>query len=612
MSVPNLRQVSQLSEDAAGSVWALARNGIVRFEKGDTGRALWAVHDELPIWKTLAAQEADGWQPFGLGQLAVGPDGDLWVASTRGEVFHRRGTSWRTVSVYEDPWESANKMVVYRGQLHLAADSGLWKWQEGWRRPDDAFFGQSLSGIHLARSGQLYVGGQQAVWRHGDAGWHKLWQGKPAKQDRVNEIFEDMEGRVLVGTPDGFVILSPGGDELGRELRGLGVNAFATRTPGRLWVGTTAAGLRYREGTLWYSYRYAEGLPSDAVTSLLVDRRGRLWCAAGALLVADAAAAERRIKTLPHTGTLSATVFDNAGWAVEKLLADSRVSGDVAWRRTAEETLVFFNGRLVHPGSLAYDRRLRGFRRTDGAFVLMRRDWTGTLSKGDEVTDIPPPEPKPTWDYPENLLLDSRGNVWVSFGRKQGSRLLRFQRGEWQLQDQLSGLGVMSIVEGASGNIWVGSDSGHEGTLHRWDGGSWSHLKCQRREYGQGSLAIWGVHPLADGRIVLKRYATGDAVTYDPSAGELDCSRSYRFGSWDWLSQDATGRFWLSTRQAESGIAWRDGDATGRYGSRDGLFSDRVVAHAHDQAGRVWVMADDGRVGVYDLKTLVATTSASE
>ena len=45
-------------------------------------------------------------------------------------------------------------------------------------------------------------------------------------------------------------------------------------------------------------------------------------------------------------------------------------------------------------------------------------------------------------------------------------------------------------------------------------------------------------------------------------------------------------------------------------GRRAGFFSERVVATAHDAAGRVWFLADDGRVAVYDRARLLELVGA--
>jgi serine/threonine protein kinase len=598
--------VKEVVEDDSNNVWALSHDSIVRFSRGRTGRPRTMFHRELPIAAQLAEQKIDSWRPFGISSMALGHDGTVWIGSTRGEVLLGRGKRWRTMSAFGDPWRSELAgMVVHNGRLHVVNDTGLWVYDDSWQRLSGAPR-VPMSAIHVSRSGDLLVGGRRTVWRFEDAGGKELWQGRARQEDRILALFEDLQGQVLIGTGDGFVTISAAGEDLGRELEGIKITAFASRGRGRLWVGTAVDGLRYREGNLWYSYRYSEGLASNNVEKLLIDRGGRLWCVAGGLLVADAAMAEQRIKTVPRIGQLSAKVFDNAGWAVEKLLADEQVSGGVAWRRTEEHTQVFFDGHLVHPGNLAHDRILRGYRRRDGSIVLIQRDWTGSLSLDGRSTEIPPLEKPRPWDYPELPLLDSRGRVWVSSGRGEDSELHELQEGEWRTHPELSGLLVRGVVEDSGGSIWVVTDRSRGGTLHRWDSKTWTHMKCWQRAYPKAeSLSIWGLRRLADGRLVLRLYGSGDAVLFDPSSNEIDCTETLPLGHWDWLSQDLSGRLWLS--EVGSGLTWRAGEESGRYSTREGLFSDRVVAHAHDREGRIWVISYDGRVGVFDIDTLVTT-----
>ena len=86
------------------------------------------------------------------------------------------------------------------------------------------------------------------------------------------------------------------------------------------------------------------------------------------MLVGPADEVAAKMRRLPRPGTRSGAEWqsNHAGWAAEALLGAREESGEVAWRRVGDRTLVFFAGRLVHPDGHRHDASLRGYRRRDG------------------------------------------------------------------------------------------------------------------------------------------------------------------------------------------------------------------------------------------------------
>ncbi len=55
------------------------------------------------------------------------------------------------------------------------------------------------------------------------------------------------------------------------------VAALAVGKDGAIWAGTRGAGLARFDGKAWTNYTVAEGLPSNQIYALHIDRKGRLW-----------------------------------------------------------------------------------------------------------------------------------------------------------------------------------------------------------------------------------------------------------------------------------------------------------------------------------------------
>ena len=97
----------------------------------------------------------------------------------------------------------------------------------------------------------------------------------------VNDLAEDASGRMWAATAGGLAsfdgtswhVLPPTG-AIGK----IWTHATALAVRGNeIWVGTGGQGLLMTDGTYWYDPGSEAKLPSHEVSSLLVDRAGKLW-----------------------------------------------------------------------------------------------------------------------------------------------------------------------------------------------------------------------------------------------------------------------------------------------------------------------------------------------
>jgi diguanylate cyclase (GGDEF)-like protein len=220
--------------------------------------------------------------------------------------------------------------------------------------PDSALPPGRVLCMVQAPSGEVYIGTQRGLYR-ADAGGRAVRRlDVPGRSPTASVWTMAMQGtRLWLGGLDGLWAVDPveryrlhvavreDGTRLGEQR----ITALLLAEPGMLWVGTRSGVLRLDTAALSVvrppKDRPGEvGLPNGYVSSMVQDRRGRLWVASfGAglrvmeLSVTGAASTVRRITNaegLPHNG-VNAMVMDTNG--------DIWASTDGGLARVAPDTL---------------------------------------------------------------------------------------------------------------------------------------------------------------------------------------------------------------------------------------------------------------------------------
>jgi streptogramin lyase len=492
--------------------------------------------------------------------------------------------------------------------------------------------------FHATPWGSFLAGGPE-LWVLNEpqgADWKFLWRGAGGSEDWVHSLDSDPDGRIFVGTRNGFYVLNRNGRVAAHHLPGGWVTAVVPRPGGRYWAATWQEGLFFVDGPKVHRFGYAEGLPEDAVADMVLDAKGDLWFSCGGLHVARVEDAERVIRRAPSPTAMKGRIFPDACAAAEALLGGKRASGQVAVETVEGRSVVFLNGRQACP-----DRNhqpgdgVNAYRRSDGALAVMdfngarfsngcprpcppeqaremQKRWAGYLmlpveqGAGFRRVDLPPVEPVPASTPNGEFFLDAQGRLWVGTG---DDGLYRFDGARWTRFAEEARLFPRNVIEwiaeDAEGSIWVASyplfakGKGYENpNLHRWKDGVWKHWSP---DDGLGYWTAECVLPMGSGAVAvgtnggLSILDEGGLRTYK---GE-EMAASHFVAS---LSEDAQGRLWITHLYWGNGATLFDGVRSTTLDSRDGLFADRLRASAHDGEGRVWLVADDGRVGVYDPK----------
>ena len=403
-----------------------------------------------------------------------------------------------------------------------------------------------------------------------------------------------------------------------------------------MWIGTLGEGLFRWDGTNLESWRVADGLPSDRIRALLVDRGGRLWIGTDegpAWFVADNGSPP--IRALGLADMLQPR-------KVLCLFEDSR--GHV-WHGT-ERGAVRWDGeafQLITPADGLIQRRVRAI-----AEDAQGRLWFGTrqgacrMSAGGRFEPFTVREGL-AYDRIRDIHCDAGGNLWfatffggvsrftdesfVHWGESAGfggvvqriaHRDDRLVAGTWNgisiiepdgsitRWDTIRGLRsnvITALGIDSRSRVWVGYDregvTWKRGFPYRWfgprEGGPanglrWIHVDGQDRAWlvdDQGGLALFDPGGRKPMQII-------------PGAATLDPYAITR------IEGDGANGFWLATEASGVLHLFADGRLD-RYGTAEGLAHDEVVALARTAQGGVWVAGpggllsrvEDGRVETF-------------
>ena len=235
-ATPPFMAVRSVCYDAVGLIWMVAQNGVV-FNTGPGGGIL----------------SADkGWSLSDAQCVAADSQGGVWIGTQKHGLHHWRNGTVRT---------------------NLCTTNGL--------------AGDSVNALLATPSGEVWIGTgsndrqQYALQR---------WQGEqlrtcdlPSGSGPITALAVDSAGDCWGATADGL-LLRVHQDVLTDETTNAlaephAIRALLASPDGTLWIGYGGQGLGRLKAGRFTQYRMDQGLPDDYISSILADRRGRLWLA---------------------------------------------------------------------------------------------------------------------------------------------------------------------------------------------------------------------------------------------------------------------------------------------------------------------------------------------
>jgi len=267
--------VSDMIEDAEGSLWLATRDGLQRLRDGkvtvygrpeglaDTTFVVTGSADEQGLW--IGAEGAglfrlrgsdvrrftraeSGLASDSISALAAAPNGDLWAASFG---------------------QGINRLRNGRVQ-RFGADQGL---------PSDHVFA-----FEFDQRGRLWAATSAGISRLDGDRFTNFGPEAGLPPSAIRQLFHDAQGRLWMGTNgDGVALMDSGRISLpdfNADLPGSIVHAFHADQAGRLWIGFRDGGLALlQEGRPVFSFGIDQGLRFRTINSILEDRNGGLWLA---------------------------------------------------------------------------------------------------------------------------------------------------------------------------------------------------------------------------------------------------------------------------------------------------------------------------------------------
>ncbi len=266
-------RVRAIAEDSSGAIWVGGNWGLARRDGN----------------RFFARPASGGEAPMVLSLLGDG-GGGVWAGTLQG-LMHSGGSSTsmssstRLLGEDEDLAGAAVKALDRDrdGNLWLGTDRGLYRYRDGTfvrHGRAEGLSSNRILAVREDREGSLWVGTS-------DGGLDRIRGQRIAmytardglSDDSLWTVLEDRAGNLWAGTAEGVLNRrAPGQDRFEPWARlGASVMAIAEAPDGSLWIGTYGAGLANVRGRRVSRYTQADGLSSDWITSVLVDRRGAVW-----------------------------------------------------------------------------------------------------------------------------------------------------------------------------------------------------------------------------------------------------------------------------------------------------------------------------------------------
>lgn len=213
-------------------------------------------HYDKKTW--ASCNQPGGVAGTNINALAVDHAGRLWVGNEKAGVAMFDGTNWHTYTISDGlpSNEIFGLTVDDQNDVWAATWEGVAKFDgTAWTVPYTAYnntiFSNHVHAIAFDSGGNIWVGhihqGGLSQYRNADGTW--VWH-----------------------TPQTSGI---GGD----EVHSIVVRKGSGGEPESVWFGTAGGGVSRFEQGRWTTYRVEDGLPSNEVRGLAIDRYNRVWAA---------------------------------------------------------------------------------------------------------------------------------------------------------------------------------------------------------------------------------------------------------------------------------------------------------------------------------------------
>lgn len=604
-------------------------------EDGLTGTQIWDLHQDrrglLWVAGTWGFSSFDGARFTSLSTREGLPSpqartiledrqGNLWFGTNDG-VARFDGRTITTFTHAAAPrqtvWDAA---IDAAGRLWFGTENGLYRWSRGEFRRFGVADGLASSYVYAllaASDGSLWIGSRGSGLTHcrldeagGLVACRILTVRDGLGADVVRALAEDAEGRVLIGTRGGGLGIVDGEriTQLGAAdgLPDDDIYSLLVRRNGWILVGGTDRGLGICLSLAPVRCRIVReqnGLPDNAVRSLLEDVEGSLWIGTeGGLtqLVREdlwsygeaEGLVDANVYALAPDGARGLWVGTTAG--LERLTVGQH----------GEPTIDHYGVRQGLPApwvwALLVDRRRDVWVGTERGVCRLRGRDPSRCERPRGLESL-------TDAYVTSLAEDGEGTLWI--GSTEGVYRARLDATGAALEvaaygraDGLATARVYALASDRNGDVWFA----HGEALSRYSSGGFEVVS---RTQGLDWRSVRGLGTDAAGRLLVGGH--GRIARVESAAGEPLRLRKWERGAGLaghmvlTLAEAADGRLLLGTNH---GVLLFDSEARGGEGvvvshldSRGGAIATEVShseAFARDAGGRLWFGFKGGLTGV--------------
>lgn len=265
-------------EDREGSIWLTT-----------DGQGLYRLRRQ--IITTLSTE--DGLPDRNVYPIYQDREGIIWIGTWNGGLARFSGGKLTAVSIAGEISNRINSMFEDRdGVLWVATSQGLYKRQRGHFQPvhnsilDRVGDVRARVGLHVTAAiyqdpeGTLLLGTPQGLLRFNSGTWSLLTTKDGLATNDVRVIIGGRAGNVWIGGYGGLTSLDHGQFKRWTEADGLASNSIRSLyedPDGVLWIGTYDGGLGRFEDGRFTRCTAREGLFGNGVFQILEDRRRYLW-----------------------------------------------------------------------------------------------------------------------------------------------------------------------------------------------------------------------------------------------------------------------------------------------------------------------------------------------
>ncbi len=516
-----------------------------------------------------------------IGDIAVGPRGTVWVATSLGPA-HYDGARWRLYTTADGlPSGTVHAVAVgLNGEAWASTDQGLARFDGArWALVphDNVPAGIVFNALAVAPNGDVWCGYKM---EYGVVAFHPKgfpdgthwtlhpFNGLPPLGPSTSAIVTDVT-RIKVDADGDVWVVGPAPSprtDIHMQVAHLGDQGWKVTehaTPdwpssidvgpdGQVWIGHMSAGVRHWDGGAWRRLP-GNGGPSNLIAfAITTDPSDQVWTGFSSFVDDDNLV--NRFDGQAWTRYSSADGMLRGGvLGVLQQSIDADVSGTV-WVGVNGVGVAWFDGRSWNSKAIAdiavAEARIHAVAADDRGGVWVATD-AGALHYDGRSWQRYTSADGLAGDVVRAIAVDRRGGRdWVWLGTDSG--VSRWDGSRWTTYTAADGLGTNSInavaVDGVHDAIWFASGSNADGGLTRFDGRSW---RTFTKADGLPTDDFWAIEAAPNGDL----WAVGQDDNQPPGITRFDGTRWTTYTTADGLINDAAfdvaidgkGTVWVAT-----------------------------------------------------------------